>query len=137
VGGSSVNGSNWEAVRWTRETGLVSLGHLPGMSMPNDSAADVSADGSIVVGSAVDPSWSKHAFIWDASHGMRKLADVLVQDYGLDLGGWNLEYAKAISADGTVIAGDAREGAFVAVIPEPATLSLLALGGLALLRRRP
>ncbi len=67
---------------------------------------------------------------------MRKLADVLVQDYGLDLGGWHLEYAFAISDDGTVIAGSAREGAFVAVIPEPATLGLLALGGLAVLRRR-
>ncbi len=69
------------------------------------SAKACNADGSIVVG------WTgfgtiTHAFIWDASHGVRDLNDVLVTDYGLgtDLAGWTL-YERRRMADGTVIVG--------------------------------
>ena len=71
------------------------------------------------------------AFIWDAVHGMRSLRDVLVSDFGLDLSGWTLRYAEGISDDGMTIIGhgnnpDGNTEAWMAVIPEPATLSLLA-----------
>ena len=72
---------------------------------------------------------------------MRNLQDVLVDDCGLDLNGWTLRSATDISDDGHVIvgyginpAGD-RE-AWVATIPEPATMSFLALGSLVLCMRR-
>ena len=61
--------------------------------------------------------------------------------YGLDLTGWTLRGAKEISDDGSVIVGTGRNPngdseAWLAVIPEPATLILLLMGGLVLTKRR-
>ena len=47
----------------------------------------------------------ERAFIWDALNGMRNLKDVLENDYGLDLTGWTLEYARGVSSDGLTIVG--------------------------------
>ena len=44
-------------------------------------------------------------FIWDEARGMRELADVLQLDYGIDLAGWSLEEATAISDDGSTVIG--------------------------------
>jgi len=77
----------------------VSLGGIFG-SYP----AAISADGSRVVGTR----WAgdqNAAFIWDEAHGMRNLQDVLVNDFGMDLSGWNLGIASGISADGRTIVG--------------------------------
>ncbi len=125
-----------EPFRWTEATGMVSLGG------PYGAAYGVSADGSVVVGEGSDG-----AFIWDATNGMRDLRDVLVNDFGLDLTGWALVSAQGVSGDGLTIVGwgeyayssfppAVRVEAWIAHIPEPATLSLLAPGGLALIRRR-
>ena len=63
---------------------------------------------------------------------MRTLAEVLGLD-GIDLTGWTLVSANAISADGTTIVGvginpaGATE-AWVATIPEPGTAVLLGIG---------
>jgi hypothetical protein len=45
------------------------------------------------------------AFIWDAPHGMRSLHEVLTNNYGLDLTGWQLSAAGGISSDGATIVG--------------------------------
>jgi uncharacterized membrane protein len=102
--GTSAAGS--EAFRWTQSSGMVGLGILPGFD--NSQAQDVSADGSVVVGSVgLGTSTYAGAFIWDAVHGMRNLRDVLINDFGLgaSLAGWNLVYAGAISSDGRTVVG--------------------------------
>jgi probable HAF family extracellular repeat protein len=135
--GNSASGT--EAFRWTSGGGMVGLGDLPGGSF-SSLAFDVSADGSVVVGGSVSASGNE-AFIWDQENGMQSLQDLLVNDFGLDLTGWTLREARGISADGLTIAGwginpDGFTEAFVATIPEPGTVSLLVLGGIALLRRK-
>jgi len=126
-----------EAFVWDAAGGLRGLGFLPG-GLPQSQATGVSGDGTLVVG------WSNtgtnrtgtEAFIWDAAHGMRLLEDVLTAE-GVDLVGWDLVEANAISRDGTTIVGQALnpggvlEG-FVAVIPVPEP-ERLALGLAALL----
>jgi probable HAF family extracellular repeat protein len=96
-----------EAFRWTQSAGMVGLGILLGFDFSR--AQDVSADGSVVVGSVgVGTNTNAGAFIWDAVHGMRNLRDVLVDDFGLgtSLAGWTLNRAEAISADGQFIVGN-------------------------------
>jgi uncharacterized membrane protein len=106
-------------------------------------AQAVSADGSFVFGSANMPSTpgGSEAFVWDSVHGMRTVRTVLTNDLGLDLTGWVLSEVMDCSADGLTMAGNGfdPEGylePWIAHVPEPATLSLLLLGGLAVLRWR-
>ncbi|MEK9136920.1 MAG: hypothetical protein AAB393_07340, partial [Bacteroidota bacterium] len=95
--GYSGSSTSSDAFRWTASGGMQSLGRLPGgtVTMP----WDVSADGSVIVG------WSgSSAFMWSEAEGMRSVRDVLIE-YGIDLTGWTLSVAAAVSADGRVIAG--------------------------------
>jgi len=134
-----VGGSGGQAFRWTQATGMIGLGDLPGGEV--DSVAfGVSADGSVVVGTGCSAPHSSEAFVWTPANGIQSLHDVLAYDYGLDLTGWRLVDAYAVSADGHTIVGEGvgprgRTEAWVATIPEPGTLLLLAVGCLGLLRR--
>lgn len=73
--------------------------------------------------------------------GMRALAQVLA-NLALDLTDWNLQVSRVISDDGFVIVGNGTNPsgfpeAWIAVIPEPGTGSLVLLGLAALgIRRR-
>lgn len=152
VGQSANAPGDSEAFRWTESGGMVGLGDLPGGDFAS-SATDTTADGSIVVGtsnvaSAAPPIVPDNdPFIWDATHGMRNLVDVLTDDYGLgaELAGWNLNSATAISDDGKVIVGndinpDGNLEAWRAVlVPEPSAVLLSAFACMGLLtfsRRR-
>jgi uncharacterized membrane protein len=111
---------------------MIGLGDLPGADFAS-SAADVSADGRVIVGSSATDQIGG-AFIWDAFHGMRNLQQVLIDEHGLanQLAGWQLLAAKGISADGLTIVGDGfnpdgnLEAWLVRLnpIPEPSTLLL-------------
>ncbi|MFQ5806801.1 MAG: PEP-CTERM sorting domain-containing protein [Phycisphaerae bacterium] len=138
--GQGLSDSGWEAFRWTAEEGMLGLGDLPGGSFQSK-AYDVSGDGSVVVGTGIADGPRHAAFIWDAEHGMRNLEDVLTDEYGLDLTGWRLEGAWGVSADGLTIVGhgvhpNGDAEAWIAHIPEPASVALLALGIAAALQRR-
>lgn len=124
---------NFQVFRWTQATGLVDLGIY-------GQAFGVSGDGSVVVGD-VRTNLGTQAFIWDSSHGMRLLSDVLTQQ-GDDLTGWRLDVATGISADGRTIVGygegpTGQPEAWVATLatpaPEPPALYLFGLGIVAVL----
>lgn len=123
-----VGTSAGRAFRWVAATGMVDLG--PG------EALDVSADGSIIVGST-----GSEAFYWTQASGMRLLSDVLHDDYGLDMTGWFLDSALAMSADGRTIVGrgDGPHGSGIwtvnLVVPEPSSVTLIGLGSLFLITR--
>jgi probable HAF family extracellular repeat protein len=107
--GYGTSASGFEAFRWTDDDGMVGLGDLPGGIFHSWSLA-ANEDGSVVVGfsatSGTDPGLNNiEAFIWDDAHGMRKLRDVLVNIFDLDLTGWVLRSATAMSDDGLTIAG--------------------------------
>jgi len=109
VVGYSSNDSSFEAFRWTQQTGMVGLGDL--LSSVDtfrffSIASGVSGDGSVVVGySQTHNNDGQEAFIWSSTQGMRSLQQVLTNDYGLDLTGWFLNEANAISADGLTVVG--------------------------------
>jgi len=124
---------------WTSE-GFELLGDLPNGGWSG--ARAVCADGSMVVGSGASGD-NDVAFLWTEENGIRVLQDMLINDYGLgsQLTGWMLSEATGISADGKVITGfginpGGQTQAWMVQIPEPATLTMLSLGGLAILRRR-
>ena len=138
VVGSGTSASGVEAFRWTSEGGMVALGDLPGGSF-RSCAMGVSADGSVVIGMS-ESALGSEASIWDSVNGMRSIQDVLVNDLGLDLTGWTLREAQAISEDGLTVVGwgynpSGNTEAWIATIPEPGSLGLALVGGLALLRR--
>lgn len=90
-------GPEQQAFRWTRSTGMVGLGYLPGAE--KSSAHAVNADGTVIVGTSGD-----RAFRWRAEAGMQSVQDLLVAS-GIDMTGWKLIDATGVSADGTAIVG--------------------------------
>lgn len=104
VVGQSDSASGRQAFRWTQEGGMIGLGFLPGFSSSSN-ALGVSADGSIVFGTISSGS-ANQAFIWDASNGMKSVQQLLVNDFGLDLTGWQLTTMRGISADGLTLIGN-------------------------------
>jgi hypothetical protein len=96
----------------------------------------VSADGSTMVGypsSAPPFPWTTYQphspFLWTEAKGHRPLQDLLEDDYGLNLNGWRLSAATAISADGGAIVGYgfAPEGdtqGWIVTLPEPSACVL-------------
>lgn len=89
--------SMYQAMYWTQATGMVGIGSLPTAPGQNSFANAVSANGSVIVGSAVaDGAFNNHAFRWTQATG--------IQDLGT-LPGGAYSYAVAVSADGTIIAG--------------------------------
>jgi hypothetical protein len=126
---ASVNG--YEAFRWTQSAGMIGLGSLGSYDFSSNHANDVSSDGSIIVGKS-----GGQAFRWTQSDGMVSLKETLI-GAGLDVSGWSLTSANAISADGFTIVGNGinpsgQSEAWVANLsPEPIPEPLTILGSIA------
>ena len=71
----------------------------------NNYAENISLDGSTVVGLSNSAPEST-AFIWDSTNGIRNLKEVLTNEYGLDMTGWNLTAAWDVSDSGETIVGE-------------------------------
>ena len=118
---------------------MVGIGDLSGGSFVSR-AKGVSGDGSTIVGQGANGTPGNEAFIWNETDGMQEL-DVVLSALGLDLTGWTLHDALAISADGLTIVGTGlnpsyQTEAWIATIPEPSTALLLSLGLLGIAARR-
>ncbi len=103
VGSSKDNMGNYHAFRWAMETGMVALGR-DGDGFLGSFATSISGDGRMVVGWGTTAAGDV-ALIWDADHGLRQLTAALLADYRLQIEGWKLIRATAISGDGRTIAG--------------------------------
>jgi len=105
VGLSAASGGVF-AFRWSDPaaggSGMQSIGDIPGGSAYSR-ANGISADGNVIVGQSLGPS-GMEAFVWTAATGCVSLKGLLTS-LGLDLTGWTLEVAQAVSADGRTIVG--------------------------------
>lgn len=106
VVGFSSTADGDEAFHWRRKRGMQGLGDLPGGKFYSV-ARDVSRNGSTVVGSSESAN-GREAFIWNRKKGMRSLQEILTNDFAIDLTGWKLEEATAISDDGLTIVGNGK-----------------------------
>lgn len=98
--GDAIGDVGQDAFRWTQQSGLINL-ELPESTVTDSSAQDVSGDGSIIVGY----SDAHGAMIWDATHGMRSMQQVLDDIYGVELPDWTLHGIVGVSDDGRAFAG--------------------------------
>jgi probable HAF family extracellular repeat protein len=142
VDGSAIAGIGFQnsqqgAVRWTEQEGPVWLGNLPALQgNPAGFADDISADGSVIVGGS-GGDFKFEAFRWTRDSGMLRVKTILEQ-LGIDMTGWNLQTARAVSADGSVIVGtgtnpQGNSEGWLAIIPsnyvpEPANSVYIAIG---------
>ncbi len=131
VAGSS--GSN--AVIWINGVAQ-DIGMLPGAT--NAIAYTLSDDGSLVGGYSFF-GFEATATLWSQELGTVDL-NTYLPTLGIDLTGWELDYTRDISADGTTIVG---EGVFngelrgwVVTIPAPGAAAMLGVCGLMAARRR-
>lgn len=125
--------------RWVDGQGFLGM-NPPGSAVEFSIPFDLSADGSVVVGDNF-VSGPPLAAIWDEVHGTRFLSDILTVDHGLDLTGWELSRIKGVSDDGLTVVGwginpDGDTESFIATLPEPGVLMLMAVGTTVLLGRR-
>lgn len=94
--GTYDNSGFYHAWRWTRETGMVDMGTLPGAINDHSLALAVSADGSVIAGASYSPAGFE-AFSWTIDGGMVGLGDLP--------GGGFSSGVTDITPDGRVLAG--------------------------------
>ena len=139
VVGNGAFGTADEAWRWSSSTGVEQLGlECDGCFLPRGFATGISDDGSVIVGFNREfPFGRTVPFIWTESTGMLDLNEY-VSSLGIDLGGFDLALVLSISGDGKTIGGAGipvggffPSDGYVLTIPEPSSLALLTMLGLA------
>ena len=107
-------------------------------------ATACNADGSFIGALSIPSSMQEVAWVWDATNGRRSVESWLVNEMGVassEISGWVFEHITGISDDGLSMCGwglynGVETGWSYSVVPEPATMMLLGIGGLLLRRRR-
>ena len=106
--GTSATENSRVTTLWSEAGGLVSLGDLPG-GFEESTPVAVSNAGARVVGTGCtglfDGTCITEPYLWEPMRGMRRLADALVDEYGIDLTGWSLDSVAHMSPDGRSIVG--------------------------------
>lgn len=102
-----VGRSGFTAMQWTEATKMVAL---PG---ENSYARDASTDGSVIVGDVYCGGDTSRAAVWIQGNEPLFIQDLL-ESQGVDLSGWWLTSARAVTPDGRTIAGEG-------VVDPPAT----------------
>lgn len=120
VGMSKSSGER--AVRWLDQSQIEVLSGATALFNYSQANA-VSRHGRRIVGEG-DTDNGRRAFVWDEPNGARFLKNVLEQEHGIDLTGWELRDAKDISRDGRFIVGtgydpDGVRRAYRATLPPP------------------
>jgi probable HAF family extracellular repeat protein len=95
----------YQAFRWTADTGAVGLGDLPG-GITRSLANAISADGSTITGIGFSDS-GQAAFRWTAATGIQSLGDLPGNYYPSTTP--DLSEGLGISADGSVVVGYATD----------------------------
>ncbi|WP_343836335.1 autotransporter domain-containing protein [Castellaniella ginsengisoli] len=100
----TAGGTRAHAFRWTSAGGMQDLGDFTANQQGYSTARAVSADGSTVVGYAnydlLAGGTRYHAFRWTSAGGMQDLGDLTANQQGYS-------YARAVSADGSTVVGEA------------------------------
>lgn len=134
-----------ETYRYNPHTDTTEM--IPNLAVGGESrlaGADISADGSIIVGGTwgIGPATFGKAIIWQEGVGTMLLTDYL-DGLGISYpAGYGFNFVSGISSDGQWLTGWGNptggpgNESWVIHIPEPTTGLLLALGSLALIRRR-
>jgi probable HAF family extracellular repeat protein len=120
--------------RWNHERGMhaIGVGAFP---------LSVSADGTVVAGYVTDTAADApaRAWMWTEATGSIEVGSLL-ESFGVDLRGWQLEAVRSVSADGRTISGTGRHHGidtdWIATVPVPSAAALLGLGLVVALRRR-
>jgi uncharacterized membrane protein len=139
VGHRSTSASFWaKAIKWSEGSGLVELLPLPGDV--ESEALDTTADGSVVVGSSFGLTGPQSATIWDEQNVAWDLQQLLAEQYGLHLAGWQLQTCTAITPDGMTIVGNGlnpqgQQEGWVISIPEPSAAAAVLMAAFAVRRR--
>jgi probable HAF family extracellular repeat protein len=139
--GSVIIGDSYSSItgqttfRWTSAGGMQDLG------LGSDfEAGAINRDGSEIVGDVFSSAFTQpHAVLWTSALGVIDL-NTYLPSIGVDLTGWQLQFARGISANGDTITGEGTfngEGRGWVVtglsVPEPFALLIAALGGVVLM----
>ena len=132
VSGFTVSNSGGRAFLWTASGGMQDLGTLGGP----DAAAYRINDSDEIVGDASTNSHQTLAFRWTPENGMQGLNGLIDSNAH-----WNLIHADVVNDLGQIAGIGVDPSGLSSVflltpVPEPATLALLAIGGLTIFRRR-
>lgn len=129
------------------DAGMTLLGTLPADTLSTAITVNL-IGGNVITGGFSSDGTTERAVMWDNTGiwdntGQAKLVTDLLAAAGISTSDWSsLTRVTTMTDDGMTIAGygvwaaDLTTRGFIATIPEPATATLLVLGGLALLRRR-